>query len=57
MIGRKLFLIGKEAGLPFILIGRNIFDHCLKDMLIPVRGKRQLTSNALELKQAILWRV
>ena len=42
MIGRKLFLIGEEAGLPFILIGRNIFDHCLKDMLIPVRGKRQI---------------
>jgi hypothetical protein len=32
MIGRKLFLIGEEAGLPFILIGRNRFDHCLKDI-------------------------
>jgi hypothetical protein len=37
MIGRKLFLIGEEAGLPFILIGRNRFDHCLKDMLTCTR--------------------
>jgi hypothetical protein len=33
MIGRKLFLIGEEARLPFILIGKKYIDHCLKDML------------------------
>jgi hypothetical protein len=37
MIGWKLFLIGEEARLPFILIGRNRFDHCLKDMLTCTR--------------------